>query len=148
MSKLQGWSFWLYVTLVMWAAIIFGIASIAGCDERQLERADRIVSDANDLVTTGQVIMDSPAGQFLPPDIRLYGTVGLALASLGVNGWQKVRSVLMTKTTKAIVKGIEAADKPKSNPMSAVKSSIKAEMEHAGVYDKGNQLVDRLKLAR
>ncbi|MBA7518568.1 hypothetical protein ES705_10639 [subsurface metagenome] len=121
---------------------------LPGCEEKQLERTDVIVGDVNDIVAGVGALMESPAGAMLPPDLKLYGAVGLALASIGVNSWQKVRSVLMTKTTKAIVKGIELADKPKTNPMSKVKESIETEMKLAGVLDRGNKLVDRFKLAR
>ena len=121
---------------------------LPGCDESQLERMDRIVADANNITATGGLLLESPAGAMLPPDLRLYAAAGVALASIAVNSWQKVRSVLMTKTTKAIVHGIELADKPKTNPMSQVKRSIETEMKLAGVLDRGNKLVDRLKLAR
>ena len=127
---------------------LMGLA-IPGCDEEQLGQADKIVTDVNDLkVIVGQLLESPPARAFLPPDIQVYGAAGIALVSIIVNGWQKVRSILMTKTTKAIVRGIEIADKPKSNLMSAVKRSIETQMKLAGVLDKGDKLVDQLKISR
>ena len=55
----------------------------------------------------------------------------------------------MTKTTKAIVKGIEkSADQVQTNPANPVKEAIGKEMRAAGIYDQANQLVDQLKIAR
>ena len=55
----------------------------------------------------------------------------------------------MKKTTKAIVKGIEAAEKQqKPNPTNPIKTAIGKEMTAAGIFDRGNQFVDRLKIAR
>ena len=123
--------------------------AVGGCNEEQIEQMDKFVGDANDIVTTGGVMLQSPAGAMLPPDIKLYGSVGLALASIILNSWQGVRSNLMKKTTKAIVKGIEvASNEVKTNPSNPIKDSIKTQMQLAGVYDRGNLLVDRLKLAR
>ena len=120
----------------------------AGCEERQLERADVIVGDVNDIVAGVGALLESPAGAMLPPDIKLYAAAAVALASIAVNSWQGIKGNLMKKTTKAIVKGIELADKQKANPMSKVKKSIQDEMILAGVFDRGNQIVDKLKLAR
>ena len=121
----------------------------AGCEEQQLERADQIVTDANSIVAAGGAILQSPAGALLPPGFQLYGAAGIAIASVLLNAWQKVRANLMVKTTKAIVKGIESVEREtKSNPTNPIKVAIRQEMITAGVYDKGNQLVDQLKVSR
>ncbi len=139
---------------ILLITVFLGLVTFtAGCDEEQLKSFDKIVTDANEIVTTGQGVLQSPAGALLPPDLRLYGTIAIALASIGVNSWQKVRAVLMTKTTKAIVKGIENADedvlKKAGNPLrSSVKQEIRNEMQAAGIYDKGNKIIDQLKIAR
>ena len=120
-----------------------------GCDETQLSQADRIVTDANNIVAAVGGVMQSPAGALLPPGLQLYGAAGIALVSIALNSWQKVRANLMTKTTKAIVKGIEASEKEtKPNPTNPIKSAIRQEMIKAGIYDLGNQLVDQLKVSR
>jgi hypothetical protein len=138
---------------LIWAFCIgFGVCGLLtclpGCEEQQIEDIDRFVKDANEVVSGVGAVLESPAGALLPPNLQLYGAIAVAIASVGVNTWQKIKGNLMKKTTKAIVKGIELADKPKTNPMSTVKKTIKAEMELAGILDKGNQLVDQLKVAR
>ena len=131
------------------AAIIVLMFAAIGCDETQLRQADRIVTDANSVVTAVGGVMQSPAGALLPPGLQLYGAAGIAIASIALNSWQKVRANLMTKTTKAIVNGIESAGKEtKPNQTNPVKVAIRAEMITAGIYDKGNQLVDQLKVTR
>lgn len=129
------------ITVLMFAAI--------GCDETQLRQADQFVTDANNIVTAAGGVIQSPAGALLPPVFQLYGASAIALASIALNSWQKVRANLMTKTTKAIVKGIESAGNvTKTNPTNPIKESIRTEMILAGIYDKGNQLVDQLKVSR
>lgn len=121
----------------------------SGCNETQLRQADRIVTDANSVVTAVGGVMQSPAGALLPPGFQLYGTAAIAIASIIVNAWQQVRGNLMKKTTKAIVKGIEFGEKEtKPNPTSPIKVAIRQEMIMAGIYDRGNQLVDQLKVSR
>ena len=135
-------NFWLKSIIIVTVLTI-------GCEEQQLERVDKVVTDANSVVTAGEAMLQSPAGALLPPDLRLYGTVALALASIAVNSWQKVRMTLMKKTTKAIVKGIEAAEQvEKPNPTNPVKAAIGDQMRAAGIYDKGNEIVDLLKVSR
>jgi hypothetical protein len=131
------------VLLVMGLVTLFAL----GCEEQQLERADRIVADANSIISAGGAILQSPAGALLPPGFQLYGAAGIAIASIILNSWQKVRANLMTKTTKAIVKGIESAE-TKQNPSNPIKVAIGNEMRAAGIYDKGNLIVDQLKVAR
>ena len=138
------------MTRKLFTTIIFMVISFStGCDETQIRRADRIVDDVNDIATTGRIVLQSPAGALLPPDLKLYGAAAIAIASIVVNSWQKVRANLMKKTTKAIVRGIESAEQDqKPNPTNKVKEAIGTEMKLAGIYDQGNQLVDQLKVAR
>jgi len=151
MSKLQGWSLWLYVTVSVWLALIFGIASVAGCNEQQMAQADRAVADVNDIAAGVKAFLESPAGAAIPLDWRLYGSLGVLATSVIANGWQQFRNGTMKKTTKAIVKGIEHVERqsnPKPKETAVVKQAIAAEMRTAGIFDRGNQLVDRLKMAR
>ena len=138
------------MTRKLFVSIIFIVILFStGCDEAQIRRADRIVDDVNDIVTTGRIVLQSPAGALLPPDLKLYGAAAIAIASIVVNSWQKVRANLMKKTTKAIVRGIESAEQDqKPNPTNKIKEAIGTEMKLAGIYDQGNQLVDQLKVAR
>lgn len=57
----------------------------------------------------------------------------------------------MTKTTRAIVRGIERTDKAhreaNPNPAADVKASIGVQMEAAGIKSAGNKIVERLKIS-
>jgi hypothetical protein len=78
-----------------------------------------------------------------------YGPLAALIASLAVNFFQKRKGDLMKKTTKAIVKGIEAAEvEEKSNPTSPVKAAIEYQMKAAGIYDAADDLVNKLKISR
>lgn len=141
MRILRNATIFLFIGLVTLFAI--------GCEEQQLERADQIVTDANSVVATGGAILQSPAGALLPPGFQLYGAVGLAIASVLLNAWQKVRSNLLTKTTKAIVKGIEASEKEtKPNPANPIKAAIAKQMIQAGIYSQADDLINQLKASR
>jgi len=135
------------IILAIWFAPF--LLSITGCEEKQLQPIDKLVTDANNIVTAGGAILQSPAGDLLPPLWQVIGALAIAIGSILVNGWQKVRANLMKKTTKAIVKGIEAAEQvEKPNPTNPVKAAIGDQMRAAGIYDKGNEIVDLLKVSR
>ena len=136
----------LNVTLIMFMGLV---TFIGGCDEAQLRQADQIVTDANSIVTAAGGLVQSPAGALLPPGFQLYAAAGIAIASIALNSWQKVRANLMKKTTKAIVKGIEAAEKvTKPNPTNPIKAAIAAQMKQAGIFSQADDLVNQLKAAR
>jgi len=78
-----------------------------------------------------------------------YGPLAALIASLIYNIIQKRKGDLMTKTTKAIVKGVEAAEKEqKPNPTNPVKAAIAGQMIQAGIYSQADDLVNRLKVSR
>ena len=130
------------------ASIVILMFAAIGCDETQLRQADRIVTDANSVVEAVGGMMQSPAGALLPPGFQLYGAAGIAIASIALNGWQQIRGNLMKKTTKAIVKGIEAAEKEtKPNPTNPIKTAIAAQMIKAGIYSQADDLVNQLKIS-
>jgi len=133
--------------------IVIGVMLIVtpiGCDEEQLRTVDRVVSDVNSVSTGARAVLETPAGQAVPADIRLMIELALGLVSAGTIGWQKWRSGIMTKTTKAIVRGVEQTA-PAGNPdpdvrtNNLVKMNIQQQMIKAGVFDQGNRIVDRLK---
>ena len=133
-----------FLAVVLMMAMMFG-----GCEEQQLQRVDRIVTDANEIVAAGGSVLQSPAGAMLTPGFQLYGAAGIAIASIVLNAWQKVRANLMTKTTKAIVKGIEAVTSEEEvNPTYKVKASIAAQMKKAGIYSQADDLINKLKISR
>ena len=127
-----------------------GILIVVGCQEADRIIADRIIADVNSVASSGQMILESPAGQLVPPDVRLYAALGLNLIMAGAAAYEKWRLHQMTKTAKAIVQGIETAEKQQqgdSNPENPTKTAIATEMRKAHIYDAGNRLVDRLKLS-
>lgn len=129
------------MTLILFAALI------VGCDEEQLERADRIVSDMNNVVAGGRAAVGSPAGQLVPKEARLLIELALGLASAGVIAYQKWRGLIVKKTLTAVVSGIEQAEeKAQINPTNPVKTSIEMAMKNAKVYDQANKIVDKIKI--
>lgn len=131
------------------SVILTVVTFIGGCTEQQLEKADLVVGDANDIVAGVAALLESPPGRSLPPDLQLYGAAGIAIASIALNSWQKIKGNLMKKTTKAIVKGIELAETEQNpNPTNPVKVAIKTQLQAAGVYNQADELIRRLKAAR
>ena len=128
--------------------IILTLLINAGCDEFW-QKGDEIIQDVNDVAGGARALLESPAGQMIPPDLKLYGAIGIALANGLVIGWQELRNRTMKKTTKAIVKGIENTANP-DKAISEVKSNIAEEMRREGgdkFYAKANKIVDQLKIS-
>lgn len=131
--------------------IILGIIGgiFAGCNEQQLRRGDQIADRVGVGAQGVQAFLDTPAGQLIPPHLRLLAVLGTGLASGLVITWEEWRNRQMKKTAKAIVKGIEISERAK-NPAPDVKKNIAAEMMNQGgqkFYDRANKIVDRLKIA-
>jgi len=130
---------------------ILSLVTLIGCNEQQLERIDQSVQDANNVAGGVQAVIESPAGQMIPPDLRIYGLLGVQLVSGLVIAWQEWRNQNMKKTTKAIVKGIEQSNNPeKITSATEVKSNIADEMMKQGgekFYARANKIVDKLKIA-
>ncbi len=121
---------------------------LAGYDEF-LQKGDEIVRDVNAVAGGAQALLESPAGAMIPPEWKLYGALGVTLASVLVNSWQELRNRTMKKTTKAIVRGIERTDNPQK-ATSEVKANIAEAMRQQGgdkFYARANKIVDRLKIA-
>ena len=132
--------------LMLWVGVGMGIGLVilAGC-----EAMDRFVTDANNVASTTKTVLDSPAGQALPPPIGLYGGIATTLVMAGAATYKQWRLSQMSKTTKAIVRGVETAHwksmaEEAENP---TKTAIAVEMRKLGVYDAGNKIVDRLKVS-
>jgi len=123
---------------------------LCGCEEL-LRRGDKAADATKDLAGTGEQFLQTPTGQALPGQVKLYAAGGIALASILANGWQEWRNKGMKKTTKAIVQGIEsaakAADPASENPVAAVKAAIGDQMKAAGCYDRGKKIVNQLKIS-
>ena len=137
-----------HLGMVVVSLAVLGVITFAG----SCQQADRIISDVNAVAGTGQAVLDSPAGQMIPPDIRLYGSLVISAVMAGAAGYKQWRLAQMGKTTKAIVRGIEAAEKQpmaeaSGNPVSPIKAAIGTEMRRLGIYDTGNKIVERLKVS-
>lgn len=127
---------------------IITLFTLSGCDEF-FTKGDTIIQDANAVAGGARAVLDSPASQLIPPDLRLYGLLGIGLINGIVIGWEEWRNRTMKKTTKAIVKGIENTDNP-DKATSEVKSNIAEEMRNQGgdkFYAKANKIVDMLKIS-
>jgi len=127
---------------------ILTLLTLSGC-EAFWQTGDAIVRDVNDISGTARALLDSPAGLMIPPSIRLYGEIGVMLASGLILAWQELRNRNMKKTTKAIVKGIEQTDNP-DKATSEVKANIADCMRREGgdrFYAKANKIVDKLKIS-
>lgn len=126
---------------------ILVILSVPACTEQEQEKVDKIAQDVKTVTETGQQLLESPVGQFIPPDVKFWIVLGGALAAGLANGWQSWRSSQMKKTTKAIVAGIEKVGEAATpdNPSSAVKAAIAEQMLKTGCYETCNKIVDKLK---
>ncbi len=145
-ERARRFFFWVGVGMGL-AVLIIAIAShLPGC----LEFNDA-VQDVNTVATTAKTVLDSPAGKMIPPDLRFYGSLVVSAVMAGAAGYKQWRLAQMSKTTKAIVRGVEASeDQPgamKGNPTSPTKTAIAAEMRKLGIYDAGNKIVERLKIS-
>lgn len=84
-----------------------------------------------------------------PGSAETYGAIAAIIASLGFNIFQKRKGDIMKKTTRAIVKGIEAAEEEKKpNPTNPVKVAVKTQLMAAGIYNQGDDLIRQLKISR
>ena len=132
---------------IFWIAVII-VACFVGCNEEQLLQVDEFARDVNEVATGARTILESPAGSLIPTELKIFGVLGIALASGLVNGWQEWRNRNMKKTARAIIKGIEAAESP--DEKSIVKNHIATEMQKQGgdkFYARANKIVDKLKIS-
>ena len=128
--------------------LILACLTLAGCEDFW-QTGDKIVQDANAIAGGARAVLDSPAGQLIPPDLKIYGLLGIGLINAVVIGWEELRNRTMKKTTKAIVKGIENTANP-DIATSDVKANIAHEMLQQGgykFYAKANKIVDKLKIS-
>ena len=127
--------------------IILVVFSVS-CTEEQRQDIDKAAVKAQQIVEAGKAVLDTPAGQAIPGEIRsgLVLVGGLAAAAAGA--WQTWRKQQVSKTTKAIVKAIEKTEKAQ-NPtgQSPLKAAIAQEMRSAGISDRGDRIVNKLKVS-
>ncbi len=127
---------------------ILTLVTLSGCEDFW-QKGDEIIQDANAIAGGARAVLDSPAGQLIPRDLKIYGLLGIGLINGIVIGWEEWRNERMKKTTKAIVQGIEQTSNPEK-ATSEVKASIANEMRRQGgdkFYAKANKIVDKLKIS-
>jgi len=118
---------------------------IVGCAEEQRAKIDIAAERSLQVAEQIRQVGESPIGLLIPEQVKIWGLLGVILAEAGAMAWQTWRKNTMQKTTRAIVKGIEAAETTSEPKTAQVKASIKTAMKFAGVYEKGNKIVDKLK---
>jgi len=117
------------------------------------ERLDKISRDLEQTVLLRQaaqaardvveIVADGPG------TAQTYGAIAAIIASLGFNVFQKRKGDIMKKTTRAIVKGIESAEQiKKPNPTNHIKVAIKTQLQAAGIYNQGDDLIRHIKATR
>ena len=128
--------------------LLIVLAGLAGCDEFW-QKGDQIIQDVNAVGGGAKALLESPAGQLIPPDLKVYGLIGIGLINAAVICWEEMRNRTMKKTTKAIVQGIERTGNP-DKATSEVKANIAEAMRAEGgdkFYAKANKIVDQLKIS-
>jgi hypothetical protein len=111
--------------------------------KRDIERMVLLRQGAQAARDVAEIVSDGPG------TAETYGAIAAIIASLGFNIFQKRKGDIMKKTTRAIVKGIEAAEQEQQpNPTNPVKVAIKQQLQAAGVYAQGDDLIRQLKIAR
>lgn len=117
------------------------ILSMLKAEIQQTVRLRQGVQTARDVLATIAENQGNPAAQ--------YGAIAAIIASLGLNLFQKRKGEVMKKTTRAIVKGIEAAEwETKPNPTNKVKKAVKTQLVAAGIYSQGDDLIRQLVSSR
>ena len=132
----------------IFVTILMVVTFLGGCKEFW-QKGDEIVQDVNDIAGGARALLESPAGRMMPPNLKLYGALGVILANGLIITWQELRNRMMKKTTRAIVKGVEQSSSPEKST-SEVKSNIADEMRKEGgdkFYARANKIVDKLKIS-
>ena len=132
------------------AIILIGIGT--GCTEIQRQQADQLVADVNDIAAGAQAVLQSPAGGMIPTPAKEIAGLVIGLAGAGAATWAEWRRKTMAKTSKAIVRGIEQVDRQHKqanpdNPAQAIKAQIAANMKALGIQDRGDRIVNKLKIS-
>ena len=137
----------LTLSIILLCAVAFG-----GCNEAQRQDVDRLVEDVNNVAVGAHAVLQSPAGQGIPTPAKEIAGLAVGLALAGVTTWTEWRRRTMAKTTQAIVRGIEQVDREHreanpTNPAKEVKDRIAANMLALGVRDRGDKIINRLKVS-
>ena len=136
---------------IVFTLIVLSAAAIAGCNERQWRQADKAVADVNNVAVGARAVLESPAGAAIPTPVKEIAGVVVTTLLGGAAAYQTWRKNQMTKTTRAIVRGVEMIDREhrveNPNPARNVKDAIGLCMEAANIKTTGNKIVERLKIS-
>ncbi|MFZ2148844.1 MAG: hypothetical protein WAV28_16645, partial [Sedimentisphaerales bacterium] len=56
--------------------ILFAM-TLPACDEVSLQKIDKTVQDVNNIAGGARDIIESPAGQMIPPNVKVWGLLGV-----------------------------------------------------------------------
>lgn len=131
------------LTAILFVTLLLLTLFFLGCTPEQRETIDQLAITAEQVTAGGEAVIDSPAGEVIPPDIKFYLSLAGAVIMTAVSAWQKYRKDQLTAATKAIVRGVE--QHPDKTVKAEIKEEIKETMTNAGIYLAGNQIVEKLK---
>ena len=122
-------------------------ADVLDSIEDEINNTVRLQQGVQAAVNVAEAVKDAASGE--GGQAERYGPIAALIASLAVNIFQKRKGDIMTKTTKAIVKGVEAAGKEiETNPKNPIKDAIAKQLKSAGIYSQADDLINQLKVAR
>jgi hypothetical protein len=82
-----------------------------GCTQWQLRRLDTASVTLADAGRFTETLLNSPAAAVIPPNLRLYISLGAAVMLAGANAWQSVRGKKTLHALQEVVVGNEAVKK-------------------------------------
>lgn len=121
---------------IIWVCVCLSAMFAGGCSENQRATADRFAPTAE---TVGQGVADfaaGPTGSILPPDVRLYASLGGLILAAAAAAWQKVRKDQAVETLGAVAK---AVDKAGPGHKDAVKGMVTVDATGAALIEKAKR---------
>jgi hypothetical protein len=94
--------------------IVIGLFVITGCTEEELSKVDAAAKTIKDTGALAEGVVNSPAAVVIPPDWRLYLSLGSAAMLAVGNAWQSVRQKKTRLALEEVVVGNEATKKGKN----------------------------------
>jgi hypothetical protein len=136
---------------ILWP-VCLALVGLAGCNEEQLAKVDRVVADVNTIGQGVAAIPDGPAGTLIPPEIAIILELLGFTGTLAFAIWQKIRAsgVLarnadLSVTLKAVV---DAIDKTGGQEAENVKANVLALATRRRVYDVADAIIDEHRAAK
>ena len=91
--------------------LMIGLFVFTGCSEEELSRVDAAAETVADTGALAETVVSSPAGAAIPPDWRLYISLGGAVMLAAGNAWQSLRQKKTRQALEEVVVGNEAVKK-------------------------------------